>query len=354
MTKGLIYLGLRGTYGAGGYVAELDTNRDSSIKKIQEMKRDLWIDRQTSAVILEFTVYNPNIDLFAFTSIVAEFAASSGVQHHHQTQVLRAFTLGGLSVYLYICKFLLVIYMLVNLGFAIRSIVKVEKIAFFKSPKNIMDIVILVLVLVGAVLYIMRFVTINSVLEKCRDEEYKKFAEFARVAAADDLYKFVVAFLNAAVIFKLIMLLKLVKRIGALARTLKHSGPALLSFAMVFLVLVLAFGLAQHAVFMTDLEDFATVISTMETSFAVSLGSFNADGMLEANWIFTMIFFPLYMIMMNWIMFSILITIIMDSHYEFKNMAIPDDERVLGEMFNSFWTQMNAASKVTKAVNPML
>ena len=40
---------------------------------------DLWIDRGTRAVFIDFTVYNPNINLFCVVKLVAEMPATGGV-----------------------------------------------------------------------------------------------------------------------------------------------------------------------------------------------------------------------------------------------------------------------------------
>lgn len=60
----LSYYGLFGTYGRGGYVLDLTLDRATSLQRIQELKNNLWIDRGTRAVIVDFTVYNPNVNLF--------------------------------------------------------------------------------------------------------------------------------------------------------------------------------------------------------------------------------------------------------------------------------------------------
>ncbi|KAL3877557.1 hypothetical protein ACJMK2_035254 [Sinanodonta woodiana] len=60
-------------YGGGGYIMKLDINRDVSEKIIAELKENKWIDRGTRAVFLEFTLYNSNVNLFAFVKYVREY-----------------------------------------------------------------------------------------------------------------------------------------------------------------------------------------------------------------------------------------------------------------------------------------
>lgn len=53
-----------GTYGGGGYYQDLSRGRDKSAHQLQVLKNNLWLDRGTRAVLLDFSVYNGNINLF--------------------------------------------------------------------------------------------------------------------------------------------------------------------------------------------------------------------------------------------------------------------------------------------------
>ncbi|KAK3865158.1 hypothetical protein Pcinc_029214 [Petrolisthes cinctipes] len=65
--------GKLGSYGGGGYVIHLNgLQKDDAenLKKIQELG---WINKHTRAVILEFTTYNANVNLFTKCTVMAEF-----------------------------------------------------------------------------------------------------------------------------------------------------------------------------------------------------------------------------------------------------------------------------------------
>lgn len=52
------------TYGGGGFVATLPKDYAAAQALVASLKRNLWIDRATRAVFLDFTVYNANINVF--------------------------------------------------------------------------------------------------------------------------------------------------------------------------------------------------------------------------------------------------------------------------------------------------
>ncbi|KAK3578223.1 hypothetical protein CHS0354_020598 [Potamilus streckersoni] len=55
-------------YGGGGYIVKLDVNRNLSEDIIKELSENNW-----KAVFLEFSLHNPNANLFSFVKYVAEY-----------------------------------------------------------------------------------------------------------------------------------------------------------------------------------------------------------------------------------------------------------------------------------------
>ena len=52
------------SYGGGGFVQDLVMDRDAAAQIIQDLFDNLWLDRGTRVVFIDFTVYNANINLF--------------------------------------------------------------------------------------------------------------------------------------------------------------------------------------------------------------------------------------------------------------------------------------------------
>jgi hypothetical protein len=62
--KGSSHEGIMATYSGAGYYQDLTRYRDSSLSLILDLKRNLWLDRGSRVVFVDFTVYNANINLF--------------------------------------------------------------------------------------------------------------------------------------------------------------------------------------------------------------------------------------------------------------------------------------------------
>ena len=76
---GSSHWGKVGTYGGGGYVVNLGSSMLEASGVIADLKHHKWITRGTRAIMIDFTVYNANINLFCVVRLLLEFPATGGV-----------------------------------------------------------------------------------------------------------------------------------------------------------------------------------------------------------------------------------------------------------------------------------
>ena len=75
------YFGVYNEYLGGGYTYELVNSHNktqvyNSLSLLQKMN---WIDKQTRAVFIEFSLYNPNVNSFSYSVILFEFLPSGNL-----------------------------------------------------------------------------------------------------------------------------------------------------------------------------------------------------------------------------------------------------------------------------------
>lgn len=63
--KGSSHWGLLSTYSGSGFYQDLAKNKIESIDIIAELKENLWLDRGTRALFIDFSTYNANVNLFS-------------------------------------------------------------------------------------------------------------------------------------------------------------------------------------------------------------------------------------------------------------------------------------------------
>ena len=74
-----LIVGNHHTYSAGGYVYDFRGRLSDLQSNLSQLHQLSWIDDQTRAVLVQLTLYNPNVQLFTSVNLLAEFLATGGV-----------------------------------------------------------------------------------------------------------------------------------------------------------------------------------------------------------------------------------------------------------------------------------
>ena len=74
-----ISVGEHGSYGGGGYVYEFRGRLSDLQSNLSQLHQLGWIDHRTRAVIIQFTLYNPNVQLFTSATFLTEFLSTTGI-----------------------------------------------------------------------------------------------------------------------------------------------------------------------------------------------------------------------------------------------------------------------------------
>ncbi|CAL1531576.1 unnamed protein product, partial [Lymnaea stagnalis] len=115
---GIPIAGSYSLYGGGGYLIAFDQNTINNI--INEFEEHKWIDRQTRAVFVEFTIYCPNINHFAYVILLAEFLDTGGILPYSNIYPFNVHHPPGiLGAYVQLCEVIGIIFTLVGVLYAI-------------------------------------------------------------------------------------------------------------------------------------------------------------------------------------------------------------------------------------------
>lgn len=70
----------QGWYQGGGYIFNFDNTYQSSEHLLNQLVEANWIDQYTRVIIAEFSVWNPNTNLFSFLTISFEFIETGSME----------------------------------------------------------------------------------------------------------------------------------------------------------------------------------------------------------------------------------------------------------------------------------
>ncbi len=144
-------------YGGGGYVFKVRGYIKDLETKVLQLKESKWLDNRTRAVIVEFSVYNAQINMFSIVKIVAE-EMGGGFNPYHRIDVIKLTDLPGQFVTILVQ--LAQILFGVSLFYYIISLITVLKNegckGFCADLWNLSDLVTIVLSLGALILYFLQ------------------------------------------------------------------------------------------------------------------------------------------------------------------------------------------------------
>ncbi|XP_035688691.1 polycystic kidney disease protein 1-like 2 [Branchiostoma floridae] len=322
--------GMWGTYSGGGYVVELLGTKAEDLALVEELEKNNWVDETTSAVLAEFTIYNPNTNLFTMVNLLAEFPPTGGCSPT-QTKVT-TFRLhnyvNNSDFYTLVCEILYIIMFIILL---VREGAEVKRLRwqYILQFWSWVEIIITCLSVCLLAFYIKRWVVVDYTSQH-RLENPQGFINYSEPAMWDAAYGYVLSILSALTFAKLIRLLRFNKRLSLFGDTLRESAFALVGVAAMWSILFMAFIHAGFLLLGASTGDFRSVYAVGMTLWNVGLGMFDFQS-FQGNSFWGPILFTVYMVLMNMVFLNFPIAIITESFQSVKyanNLRSNDHEIV--------------------------
>ena len=129
------------TYKGGGYVVSLGRTSEKARTVLQELRTQNWLNQLTRGVIMDFSLYNANVNLFVAVTLSFEMTSMGSVIQDHQIKVFRLYDhIGGYGVLVYIFELVFVIFTTYSMSHEIVLIVK-QRRGYFDKFWNIVSFI---------------------------------------------------------------------------------------------------------------------------------------------------------------------------------------------------------------------
>ncbi len=315
--RGFPYWGIIAMYGGGGYAANLGYDQITAYTVVADLHSNGWINKQTRAVFVEFTVYNANTNLFGITSIFIEFPSSTGVVTKIELQAARFYLhLDGGQTLAHVLVIFFMLYFLYREG----KLVYKQRWAYFKSFWNWVETILVVSEFSLIVLFLARLYEVDRNLLQLR-ENPNDYVGFQYAGQADALMNYVLGILVFFYILRFLRLLRFNKNFLIIGTTLSRICTPILSFLVPFISGYLAFGLFAFGVFGSELEDYSTFVRTLVTQFSMTMGDFDFEALVSVNVVFGSLYFFAFIGLNVMVLMNMFVAIINDSYAEVQEEA---------------------------------
>ncbi|XP_077332608.1 polycystin-2 isoform X1 [Lithobates pipiens] len=324
--------GLIAIYSGAGYYLDLSREREEAAAQVATLKKNMWLDRGTRAVFIDFSVYNANINLFCIVRLLVEFPATGGLvtSWHFQTVKLIHY-ISTFDYFLAACEIafcLFILYYMVEEFLEIR----IHRLHYFRSLWNCLDVLIIVFSLVAVAIRLYRMTSVEGPLNKLL-ADMNSFPNFESLAYWQNQFNSIVA---VTVFFAWVKLFKFVnfnRTMTQLSTTMSRCAKDILGFSIMFFIIFLAYAQFAYLVFGTQVDDFSTFQDCIFTQFRLILGDFDFTKVEEADRILGPIYFSSFVFFIFFILLNMFLAIISDTYSEVKtDMAQQKTEMELADL----------------------
>jgi hypothetical protein len=323
-----VFLGKELEYGGGGFAIDIPVgNMSNFLRIVRNLKDNKWTDRQTRSILLTLNLYNANTNVFAPVQFILEKDMAGLV-----TTLLRVNTL-RLDFYTSTAEKFHALYDLI-LMVCMFYFLKVQRLYYFVTYRRVEKATGELANYQNKICGVCRvwFFSSRTLLEVLLYAAYissntlrlilyfeeKRLFDFS-IGIYRDLTRMVHRY-NASFVIDglafLLMSIKLFRYVKLNARmnvivVMFQSGRFILSgYVIIFIVMMLAFGLFAHNLFGRQLTEFSEILLSMRTLFFILFGKFNFERINEVDPVMGPIFFLLFEVIVYFVLLNMFLAIV--------------------------------------------
>lgn len=318
--KSTFYIGKRGMYSGGGYAFELKPNESSS-SKLVNLSNMSWIDEMTRVIFIEFTLYNPNVNLFSNVIMSVEIASPGNIYTSH-----KVFTAELYNYVTNIPKLISeAIFFFMTILFTCMEVKKAKQIGlkpYMKGFWNKLSMIQLFLCFTMMSIYFDRIFSAEDILTLHR-EKNESFLSFNTVIILDYITVYIMAMLVAATTIKFMKVLTLNSKLKHLISVAMYANKPLTYFFIMFSIILIAFSCCGNLLFGSQIDNFKSIVDSFMSLIRYSVSIAN-DHMFIEEPVFGAIFLFFYIFIVVFCFMKLFTVIILDAFTSLRKDGIDD------------------------------
>ncbi|XP_061173586.1 polycystin-1-like protein 2 [Saccostrea echinata] len=295
---GIPYTGEYNTYDGGGYLIKFTKDRYQARMMLNEISNFNWIDRGTRAVFVEFTLYNPNSNMFITSKYLTEFLETGGIFSTIESQAFRpvAFVSSSESgiIFFYLVFIAYLIYLFVKI---LNKLRQRGCFKFIKVPWNCVTLAILILGVISICLYIVRVIYAQKAMQLFHDDKLtdaNQFINFNHIIIWDNVLNVVFSQVIFLSTIKLLKVLGYNRRLTQVISVISNAGYDILGFSIIFILAFFGFVILGTLLLGGELEDFKSFLYTSGTLSNSFIGKNKLSSMIKVAPVLAQVFYFVY------------------------------------------------------------
>ncbi|CAI4223852.1 unnamed protein product [Auanema sp. JU1783] len=310
--------GVLGTYDGSGFVVPLPKDdADEAYQIISELKSMRFIDRGTRALIVDFALFNGNVNIFIIVRLLFELPATGGVMTTSNFYTFSLFRYTGTGGYILVG--LEGAFMGFTLFLLVEELFEIVRsgLRYFTKLWNLFDVAIISL---SIACFIISYKRTNIVADRINSilKSNMTQATMDDVVSAENTYHHIVSIILFLSFIKVFKYISVNQTMSQLSDTLSRSSKDIGGFFVMFSVFFFAYAQFGYLVFGTQIEDYSTFVGAIFALLRIILGDFDYLALERANRYLGPAFFLTYVFFVFFVLLNMFLAIINDSYVQVK------------------------------------
>eukprot|EP00937_MAST-01D_sp_MAST-1D-sp2_P002378 g2378.t1 len=323
------------SYPAPAYAVLIDPTRGMAAAKraLDNLVLSHYVDLQTRALFVDFSVYNPMVDRTCWTRVAFEMTKAGGVVSSLSHEVVRVWSRSTAMDNGYVALFVIV--GLFYLYFAYQELLELRSIGWREYCTDSLNLLQLLNVVLFAFSAAFRFSAprlVPDINVDVSDQFYDMYPA-VRMMTWSVVLQACNVFLNW---FKLIAYLSYAPTFAIMNTTISKSAKGVSGFVVIFCILLYGFAQAHAMVFAGRIASFSTLGTTLFTLLRSLLGDFDFEEMQAGHSVMGPLFFVAFVVLCVFVVLNMFIAIISDAYTETIEESVGKPNINLGKEIRQF------------------
>lgn len=296
-----------------GYVVLFARSRQNSLKILEYLQNTKWLNYNTSAVFLDFLLYNTDASILNVCTLRVEQTPFGSTIPNVKVESVKLLENNQLSD---VAIVLIIVYIIVFIQFFKALTVKLWlDPSEIRSVWNTIDVAIFLLNVILLTLIILRKEKVASILKHIEGASKMEFVELRHAARLHMLIRMIIGFLICITTLRLWKVLQFSSVFQLFTFTLHLAWPAVASVALVIFVFILGFGVAVSTINGNNSFNFyqlsKSVVSCMCFACGFTLGV-NREDLFHGGKLFGIIIFTTLAFVISVMLINVFVSLIND------------------------------------------
>ncbi|GMR47701.1 hypothetical protein PMAYCL1PPCAC_17896, partial [Pristionchus mayeri] len=340
--EGSMIIGNMDYYTGGGYAWDIVGTASDLTNQMKRMEREGWVDENTRAIIIEFSMYNAQVNYFAVIQLLIEKPPDGALYPSAYIETVRLMKyVGDDGNYVRAFEALYVAFTISNCLGEIYELSRIGLEVYFTTFWNILGFLVVTCSAFSLYAYGLRYVAMEEAMARFKATNGNTYIRLDSQRDLELYFTWLIGFVVFAVSIKMIRILKFNRRISVLAMTLERSASSMAGFAIVYLLINLAFDSALYTLLFSKLLNYRHFLAVTEATTASLLGKFSVTDVLAASTLGSMMFM-VFMMTGTIVLVNMFVMIVM---HQFE--AVRNDKH---NQTNEYEVVQHISSKLLKSV----